>query len=111
MRVEGRIDKNLAGVYKMPGKSRRGKGRYLTQSKKGRGRSRRMTVPAQQPPAAQNPEPVSSPKVSVPSASVPTPIAKLASVGYPYVVAELRSIAILAGAMLIVLVVLALTLS
>ena len=95
----------------MPGKARRGKGRYLTQSKKGRGRSNRMTVPAQQPPAAQPHEPVSSPEVSVPSASVPTPIAKLTSVVYPYVVAELRSIVVLAGAMLIVLVVLALTLS
>ena len=95
----------------MPGKSRRGKGRYLPQSKKGKGKSRRMAVPAQQPPAARPPEPVSSPKPSVPSASVPTPIVKPASIGYPYVAAELRSIVILAGAMLIVLIVLALTLS
>ena len=66
---------------------------------------------AQQPTVAQTHEPVSSPEVPVSPASLPTPMAKPAAISYPYVVAELRTTAILAGVMLIVLVVLAFVLS
>jgi len=91
----------------MPGKSRRGRGKYSIQSKKKKGRPRRPSMLAQQPVAAQTPEPASSPKVPVPS----TPMAKPALVRYPYIATELRTSVILAGVMLIVLVVLALVLS
>ena len=95
----------------MPGKSRRRGGKYSPQSKKGKGRSSRPAVLAQQPAVAQTHEPVSSPDASVPSAGVPTPMAKPAAVRYPYIATELRTIGILAGVMLIVLVVLARVLS
>ena len=95
----------------MPGKSRSRKGNYSVQSKKKKGRSSRPPILAQQPAVAQVREPVSSPNVSVPSATVPTPIAKPAAVHHPYITAELRTIGILAGMMLIVLTVLALVLS
>ena len=92
----------------MPGKSQRRRGKYSAQSKKRKSRPSRPTMLAQQPAVAQTHESVSSPKVSVPSASVPTPMAEPASVRYPYIASELRTIGILAGIMLIVLVVLAL---
>jgi len=95
----------------MPGKSRRGRGKYSIQSRKKKGRPRRPAMLAQQPAAVLTSEPVSSPKVSVPSASVPTPMAKPSLVWYPYIATELRTIAILAGIMLTILVVLALVLS
>lgn len=95
----------------MPGKSRRSRGKYSIQSKKKKGRPRRPTMLAQQPAAAQVPEAASSPQVPVPSVEVPTPMAKPALVRYPYIATELRTIAILAGVMLIVLIVLALVLS
>jgi len=95
----------------MPGKSRRRRGKYSFQGKKKKGRPSRPTILTQQPAVAQTAEPVSSPSVSVPSASVPTPMAKPAAVQYPYIATELRTIGILAGIMLIVLIVLALVLS
>ncbi len=85
----------------MPSKSRRKRGKYSTQSTKKKSRpSRPATV-------AQTHQPVASPSVSVPTA----PVAKPAAVHYPYIATELRTIGILAGIMLIVLVVLALVLS
>jgi hypothetical protein len=95
----------------MPGKSRRGRGNYSLQSKKRKSRSHRPAMLAQQPAAAQTPESASSSKVPIPSASVPTPMVKPASARYPYIGTELRTIVVLAGVMLIVLVVLALVLS
>jgi len=95
----------------MPGKSRSRKGKYSAQVKKIKGRTGRPTLPAQQPSVAQTHEPVSSPKVPVAPVSVPTRMAKLAAVNYPYIATELRTIGILAGIILIVLVVLALVLS
>ena len=94
----------------MPGKSRRRKGKYSPPTKKKKGRSSRPTILAQQPAVAQTHESVSSPKVPAPSASVPTPMVKPTAVQYPYIAAELRTIGILAGITLIVLVVLALVL-
>ena len=95
----------------MPDKSRRERVKYSAQGKKKKGRPSRPTTLAQQPAVAQTHEPASSPKVPVAPASVPTPMAKPAAVHYPYIAAELRTIGILAGIMLIVLVVLALVLS
>ena len=92
----------------MPGKSRRKRGKYSLQSKRRKERLSRPTMSAQQPAAIQTHEPISSPRMSVPSASVPTPKTKPPAVQYPYVATELRTIGILAGIMLIVLVVLAL---
>ena len=95
----------------MPNKSRRSRGKYSAQVKKKKGRPSRPTMLAQQPATAQTHESVSSPKVPVAPVSVPTPMVKPAAISYPYVAAELRTIGILAGIMLIVLVVLALVLS
>ena len=95
----------------MPGKSRHKKGKHLPQSKKKKSRQRFLATVAQQQAVAQTYEPVSRPAVSAPSASVLTPMAKLAAVRYPHIGAELRTIGILAGIMLIILVILALVLS
>ena len=94
----------------MPGKSRHSR-KHSFQSKKKKGRLSHLATVAQQPAVAQTHEPVSHPNASAPSASVPTPMAKPAAIQYPYVAAELRTISVLAGIMLIILVVLALVLS
>ena len=88
----------------MPAKSRRGRGKYSPQSKKGRGKLNRPAMPARQPAVTQNHEPA-------PLARVPTPLVKPLANRYPYIATELRTIGILAGVMLIVLVALALVLS
>ncbi len=95
----------------MPGKLRRGRGKYSPQSKKKKGSPSRPAMLAQQPAVAQTDESVSSPAVSVPSARMPTPLAKPAADRYPYIATELRTIGVLAGIMLIVLTVLFLVLS
>ena len=95
----------------MTGKSRRGRGKYSAQSKKRKGRPARSAVPARPPAVPQAGESVASPGVPVPSPSAPTPIAKLATVRHPYIATELRTIGILGGIMLVVLVVLAFVLS
>ncbi len=89
----------------MPGKSQR---KHVSQSKKRKKRAGSSAIAAKQPPVSQAYEPVSQPVVSSPSASVPTPKATQAAVSYPYIVTELRSIGILAGIILAILVVLAL---
>jgi hypothetical protein len=86
----------------MPGKSRRGRGKHSARSKKRQGAS---TIAAQQRVAADKP-----PAPAVPTPSKPTPITAPTGARYPYVVAELRRIGILAGIMLVILVVLALVL-
>ncbi len=95
----------------MPGKSRRRRDKYSPQSKKKRGKSNHPPLPVQPSAIAQADEPVSSPNLPVPKAGVPTPRAKPAAIRSPYITTELRTIGILAGIMLIVLVVLALLLS
>lgn len=95
----------------MPSKSRHSRRKYSIQSKRKKGRPSHPTLLTQQSAVAQTHEPAPPPKVSVPSASVPTPMAKPAAARYPYIAAELRTIAILAGIMLIILTVLALVLS
>jgi|ETNmetMinimDraft_11_1059920.scaffolds.fasta_scaffold389836_1 hypothetical protein len=95
----------------MPDKSRRSRAKHSAQGKKRKDKIGRPAMLAQQPAVAQTHEPVSSPKVPVSPVSLPTPMAKQAAISHPSVAAELRTIGILAGVMLIVLVVLAFVLS
>ncbi len=94
----------------MTGKSRHGKGKRSPQGKRRKGRQRFSATVTQQPAVVQTREPVPRLTVPAPSASVSTPMAKLATVRYPYIAAELRTIGILAGIMLVILAVLALVL-
>lgn len=93
----------------MPGKSRHAKGKHQYNSKKSRTKQRQAAT-ATPPPAIAG---ISTPfaTVSTPSSKVPTtpPVARVAQ--YRYVTAELVRIGILSGAILIILVVLALVLS
>ena len=89
----------------MPSKSRGGRKRS-TRSKKRRMRQDFSLAGAQQQATAQNHKPVS--QAPSPSAKVLTPRFTLPSVRYPYITTELRRIAILAGIMLAILVVLSL---
>jgi len=93
----------------MPGKARHKKRKHSFQSKKKKDRLSRSAIVAQQP-AAETVEPISPPTVP-PSASVPPPMAKPTAIQYPYISTELRTIGILAGIMLTILIVLALVLS
>jgi len=95
----------------MPGKSRHGKGKHSFQSKREKGKHRFSATVVQQRVVAQANKPITPPKPSAPSVSVPTPRAALTTARYPYIVAELRRIGILAGIMLVILFVLALVLS
>ena len=88
----------------MPSKSRGGRKRSA-RSKKRRMRQDFSLAGAQQQATAQNHKPV--PQAPSPSAKVLTPrLTPLPSVRYPYIATELRRIAILAGIMLVILVVL-----
>ena len=92
----------------MPGKSRRRKGKYLTKGKKKEGGVSRPTLATQSPAAtlAQRPEPVPLGEKPVPSVSrAVQPVKPKAQ--HPYITAEILTIGILAGIMLIILVVLA----
>ncbi len=95
----------------MSDKSRHSRGKHSAQSKKKKSKSIHPTTLAQQPAVTQTHESVSPAKVPVTPVSVPTPVAKPATVSYPHVAAELRTIGILATIMLIILVVLASVLS
>ncbi len=95
----------------MPGKSRHGKGKRSSRSKRRRERQRFPTVAAQPQVVTETPKPPSRPSVSAPSVSTPPPVIKPAIVQYPYIAIELRTIGILAGILLVILVVLALVLS
>ena len=95
----------------MPSKSRHGKGKHLSRSKKGKGKQRFSATVTQQQPVTKTPKPVAPPKVVTPSASAPTPTSVLTPVRHPYILTELRRIGILAGVMLAILVVLVLVLS
>lgn len=86
----------------MPGKSRR---KHPLRSKKRKTGQALPVTGAQQQAVAQNQEPVAQ----APSPSAKAPASNFASppvTRYPYITAELRRIAILAGIMLVVLVVL-----
>ena len=95
----------------MSGKSRRHKGKHSFQSKKKKSSQRFSGAVAQEQVAAQVPEAGVPAEVSVPAARAPTPVAKSATVRYPYITAELKRIGILTGIILVILIVLAFTLS
>ena len=86
----------------MPGKSRH---------RKGKGKLNHPPILAQQPAVTPTSKPVSTPEMSIPPASMPSLATKPVAVWHPYITTELRTISILSGIMLIVLIVLALVLS
>ncbi len=92
----------------MPSKSQHSQ-RKLSRSKRRKGWQGFSAT--QQQAVAQTREAVVPPGVSVPVASVPTPMATQTPAHYPYIVAELRRIGILAGIMVAIIVVLALVLA
>ena len=94
----------------MPGKSRHGKKKHSAQSKKLRMRQSPSPIAVQQPVAAQTYEPATPSKAVTSSVKVPTPASTPMAVHYPYIVTELRTIGILAGITLVILVVLVLVL-
>ncbi len=85
-------------------KSRHGRDKHLSRRKKSKMRLGASPVVAQS-------RAVAHPEVPASPAKVPTPTATLTATHYPYVVAELRRIGILAGIILAALVVLALVLA
>ena len=89
----------------MSGKSRHGKGKRFFQSKKSKSRRSPQAIVAQRQPIPQTHETVA------PSVSAPTPMPTQTATRYPYILTELRTIGILAGIMLAILVVLAVVLS
>ncbi len=88
----------------MPHKSQRRRGKHSAQSKKRRTRQGFSLAGAEQQATAQNAKPVS--QAPAPSAKVLTAKSTLSPVQHPYITTELRRIALLAGIMLVVLVVL-----
>jgi len=95
----------------MPSKSSRKKGKYSPQSKKKKSRSSRPAAVVTQSVAAEGQRPVEAPGAKVAPAEAPAPMVTPAAVQYHYVAAELRTIGILAGIMIVILVVLALFLA
>ena len=92
----------------MSGKSRRRKGKYLTRGKKGEGGVSRPTLAAQSPDttSARRAGPALLDEKPVPPVSRAVPLVKPAA-QHQYITTELLAIGLLAGAMLIILVVLA----
>lgn len=88
----------------MPKKSRRFK---VLQSKRKQIRQQPLDTVAQQPVVTQ----IDKPVASAPLASAPARKTAPGTVRYPFVVAELRRIGVLAGITLVILIVLALVLS
>ncbi len=87
----------------MPKKSRRGR---AFQGKKKKMRQAAVSAPAASPAAA----PEDAPAVSAPLSSGAVTKTKVPAVKYPHINAELRRIGILAGAILVILIILALAL-
>ena len=94
----------------MTGKSRHGKGKHPSRSKRRKGKQHFSAAVIHQQATAEAHEPVAPPRATAPVASAPPQIPKPTPVQYPYILAELRRIGILAGIMLVILVVLALVL-
>ena len=94
----------------MPGKARRKKKKYSLPNKQKQGMPSYPITPAGQTSVAQNYESLATPVIPVSSANLSIPKAKLVVIQHPYITSELRTIGILAGIMLVVLVVLALVL-
>jgi len=95
----------------MSGKSRRGRGKGSSQSKKKRSgrRSQQFAVARPQAVAQSDIPTIVSPEVTAPSSSIAATVP--AGLDYPNLPYELRRIGILAGAILVTLIILALLLS
>lgn len=93
----------------MPKKSWQGRRKQFARSK--RKKQRRSPAVVQQQTATSTPVAAVPPGVSVPVAGVSAPKVVHAVAQHPYVVGELKRISILAGAMIVILIVLALVLS
>jgi len=96
----------------MPGKSRHGKGKRF-HSKKSKAMIRQGTAPATAAAGATAPE---APRPEAPATTATAPRAAVAAAKanvnpYPFIGSELRRIALLAGIIIVVLVVLSITLS
>ena len=91
----------------MAGKSKRKRGKHVP-VKKGKSKQRSMATVTQQSAVAAAPEavPRQEAPITVPKPSTPLPAAQNASPRYTYITDELRTIGILAGIMLIILVIL-----
>ena len=94
----------------MSGKSRHGKGKHYQHSKKSRAKHRHTTM-ASQPSVVADTAAQAATISTPPSASAPTSSTALRAARYPYITSELRRIGILAGAIIVILIVLALILS
>jgi hypothetical protein len=95
----------------MPGKSRHGKGKHYHYSKKGKAIQRQAAGTA---PAA--PSMNATPKPPVPAAAPLQPRvtavqARAAENPYPYITSELKRIAVLAGIIIVILVILSIVLT
>ena len=93
----------------MPGKSRHGGRKRSFQGKRKKDRQSSLDIGVSQQIEAQTIEPVRLPKTVTPS--MMETVSAPAAVRRPYILTELWRISIVAGIMLIILVVLALTLS
>ena len=92
----------------MTGKSRRKQGKKSPNRKV---RSQQRPAAATQAPAAPPPnEVITQPEATSPPAALPRQSAKPQTIHFPYIATELRTIGILAGIMLIVLIILYFTL-
>ena len=88
----------------MAGKSKHKRGkRYHPGSKKGKNRRHFAAPITQQPAVTETHEDISQPIVSAPPITTPSPAARPIT-RYPYITTELRTIGILAGIILIILI-------
>jgi len=98
----------------MPGKSRHSKGKHSHSSKKSKALQRQGTTAAMPHATGTTPEMQKQVAILATSpglkAATATP-AKTATNQYPYITSELRRIAILAGIIIVILIVLSITLS
>ncbi len=94
----------------MPSKSKHGKGKHLHQSRRSKTIQRKAATTIGQNAAADTPVSMTSLNVP-PEPIVKTESPKVKTQQYPFIVNELRKVGILAGIILIILVILAITLS
>ena len=85
----------------MPGKSRHGKGKRTSRRKRRGEKQHSAPIVARQQPVTETREPEPAPRPAA-----PPPVAKRTATQYPYIAAEVRTIGILAGILLVILVVL-----
>jgi len=97
----------------MPGKSRHGKGKHYNYSKKSKA-MRRQAGPAVTAATVNTSQvagqPALAPAAPLPKAAAVAPAARVAGNPYPYISSELRRIAVLAGIIVVILVVLSIVL-